>query len=137
MLSPKLYQALGYCFNFSMILRVIPYKWDNSQKSLSQICSKTDISIWYCTNVVLVLHQVFLFIRLYDCIVSRDPTFTFYVGESIYVLGFFLGTILQFALVLKRDECARFFNHYINYFEKIQGKLHDFLITYIVILVFC
>ena len=122
MLTPKLYQALGWCFKYSLLLRIIPYKWDRSRNSLNQISSKTDISIWFFANFVLLSHQIFLFIRLYDCIGSRDPTLTFYVGESVHVLGFLLGTILQITLIMKKNEYANFFNHFMKYFQKLQGN---------------
>ena len=123
MLTPRIYQLLGWCFKYSELFRIIPYEWDESKHVLKPVSSKKHIVICYSVNVVFLCHLIHLVFGLYNCIVSQDETLTFYVGESVYVLGFFLGFILQITLFMKRHEYVRFINHFIPYFEQIRGNI--------------
>jgi len=120
MLSCKTFRLLESCVVYAHGFRTIPYQWDKKRNLLKY--SNRGLKTWYLMNVMYSFHWIFILLRLIQAIICRDFTYTSYVGEGIYVLGYLFHLIVQFTMVLKRREILCFVNHYIQFCKRCEGK---------------
>jgi len=123
LLSQITLEILGFSVNYASFLNMIPYKWDRKQGLLRLSNSSFRVTCWKFQVYLLMFHQVFLSVRLWQSISGGQESFSFYCVQVTYFTGFLVVSTLQGFILKSKTELILFTNRLVLYSKELQSKV--------------
>ena len=135
-LSPRYLKLLKFLINYAYFFRVIPFNWCENRNGVYRVkTSRLNLYKWDVIKYIILIHQVFLIIRLWQSIMeaqAKELKYVFshlsiYIREGMYFLGLLVAALLQISLIHQGPALETIFNQFLTFALKFQSKtIHDF-----------
>ena len=123
LISSKIIKITIWTVKYAYFLKVIPFIWKKDTLTLVMTPSKFGYIAWCFVCIYFQIHQIFMFLRLWESVVAQNRSFTYYIAQGAYAFGFLVPTICQCLLVYKGDGAVSFYNRYTSYYLRLDCKL--------------
>jgi len=120
--SESMRKILQVSIRWAHFLRIIPFEWDRKNELIRLSSSRAHVKCWTGVVYLILIHQVFVSVRLCQSILAQQETFSFYCILVAYYLAFILLFICQFFFFLKKTEWVQFMNWLIRFCNKFDGN---------------
>ena len=123
LISSKIIKITIWTVKYAYFLKVIPFIWKKDTLTLVMTPSKFGYIAWCFVCMYFQIHQIFMFLRLWESVVAQNRSFAYYTTQGAYAFGLLVSTVCQCFLAFKGDEGVSFYNRYIRYYMRLDCKL--------------
>jgi len=129
LLSTKVLKLLKFCIKFSEFLRVIPYKWNEANNRIQLVSNTVNrYSVhWESVRNFLLIHQIFIFVRLVQSIAGGHNGYALYIMQVAYFAVSLVVSLCQILITHRKIEVLVFINRFLQFCEHIEGKFYGFM----------